>query len=162
MRQRHTRTNRLSLLRGYVGRVRSGTPYREDVDVHSYLNNRRRSGARGLTAVVDDAAVSHSHEALGGVGNRLVVSDQQDRLAAGVQTGEQLEHFLATLRVERAGRLIGQQQRWFVGKCSGDRQALPLTARQRRGRLLGLVADAEQIEQVSAPGFGRPCACVRR
>ena len=90
------------------------------------------------------------------------MGDQQDRLAARVQTGEQLEHFLAALGVERAGRLVGQQQRRLVGKRPGDREALALTARQRGGRLLGLVADAEQVEQVAATGFGGLALACRR
>ena len=114
------------------------------------------------TAVVDDAAVPHPHEALRRVGDRLVVGDQQDRLAAGVQAGEQLEHFLATFGVERAGRLVGQQQRRLVGERPGDREALPLTARQRGRRLLGLVADARADRAGRGRGSRPPCACGRR
>ena len=113
-------------------------------------------------AVVDDAPVAHPHEPLGGIGHRLVVGDQQDRLAAGVQAGEEFEHFLAAFRVERAGRFVRQQQRRLVGECPGDRQALTLTTRQRGRRLLGLVADAQQIQQIASRVFPPPCACGRR
>ena len=68
--------------------------------------------------VVDDAAVLHPHDALGGVGDRLVVGDEQDRLAAGVQAAEQLEHLFAALAVERAGRLVGEQS---VGSLASAR-----------------------------------------
>ena len=114
-----------------------------------------RSVAGGLTAVVDDTAVPHAHDALRGVGDGLIVGDEQDRLAAGVQPSEQLQDFLATFRVERAGRFVGQQQRRLVGQRSGDGQPLALPAGERRGGLLGLVADAQQVEQVACPGFGQ-------
>ena len=78
----------------------------------------------------------------------------QDRLAAGVQAAEQLEHLVAALGVERAGRLVGEQQRRLVGERAGDREPLPLAAREHAGRVLRLVGEAEQVEQVAGAGLG--------
>ena len=57
----------------------------------------RRSPAGGLAAVVDHAAVLHVNNPLRGVGDRLVVGDEQDGLAARVEAGEELEYFFATV-----------------------------------------------------------------
>ena len=105
-------------------------------------------------AVVDDAAVLHPHHALGGIGDWLVVGDEQDRLTTLVQAAEQLEDLFAALAVECAGRLVGEHQRRLVGQRPGDGQPLTLTARQHAGRLLGLVTDAEQVEQVAGTRLG--------
>ena len=43
----------------------------------------------------------------------------------------------------------------LVGQRPGDGEPLALTTGQHAGRLLGLVADAEQVEQVARPGLGR-------
>ena len=69
-----------------------------------------------------------------GGGHVVVVGDEEDRLAAGVQPAEQLEHLEAALGVERAGRLVGEQQRGRVGQGPGDGQALALAARQHARR----------------------------
>src|ERR1039458_8892140 len=75
--------------------------------------------------------------------------------APGVKAAQQLDHFLSPGRVESAGRLVGQQQRGLVGERPGDGQTLTLAARQHAGHRRDLVADAEQVEQVARPRFGR-------
>src|SRR5436190_7416384 len=111
------------------------------------------SGSAFGLAVVDDAAVLHANDALRGIGDRLVVRHEQDGLAARVQTGEQFEDLLAALRVERAGRLVGEHKSRFVRQRTSDGETLALTTGQRGGRLLGLVADAQQIEEVARSGL---------
>src|SRR5437762_2348064 len=70
---------------------------------------RERRGSIG-ESIVDDAAVAHPHDSLGGVGDRLVVGDDQHGLSAlVVQPAEQLEDLLASGRVEGAGRLVGEE-----------------------------------------------------
>ena len=48
---------------------------------------------------------------------------------------EQLEHLVAALGVERAGRLVGEQQRRLVGERAGDREPLALAAGQHARRV---------------------------
>ena len=122
----------------------------------------RSSGHDLLGAVVDDPAVLHPHDPLGRIGDGLVVGDHKDRLTALVETAEQLEHLLAALAVERTGRLVGEHDGGLVGQRPGDRQALPLTAREHARCLPSLVADAEEIEQVAAHATRRRGACARR
>ena len=51
---------------------------------------------------------------------------------SAVQQREQLEDLGDPGRVERTGRLVGEQQGRLVGQGAGDGEALALTARQRR------------------------------
>ena len=68
-------------------------------------------------------------------GHGVVVGDEQDRLAAGVQAAEQLEHLEPAVGVERAGGLVGEQQGGLVGQGPGDGQALALpTGEHARAR----------------------------
>ena len=131
---------------------------------HAALPYSTVAAATGAStaSVVLDATVAHAHDALRGVGDRLVVGHEQDRLTLRVQTPEQLEDLEAALRVERAGRLVGEEQRRLVRERPGDREPLTLAARQRVGRLVGLVADPEQVEQVAGPRLGRAAASCPR
>ena len=83
-------------------------------------------------------------------------------LAAGVQAAEQLDDLGAALGVECAGRLVGEQQGRLVGQRPGDGQPLPLAAGEHAGDGSRLVADAEQVEQVTGPGLGHPSLAARR
>ena len=97
----------------------------------------------------DDPAVAHADDAVAGLGNLVVVGDEQDRLTARVQASEELEHLVAALGVERAGRLVGEEQRRLVGERTGDREPLALPAGEHAGRFLRLVGEAEEVEEVA-------------
>ena len=75
-----------------------------------------------------DPAVQHAHDPLGGIGNRVVMRDQHDRLAACVQAAEQLDNLLAAVGVQRAGGLVGEHERRLVGQRPGDSKPLTLPA----------------------------------
>ena len=61
-------------------------------------------------------------------GHIRFVRDEHDRIARLMQSLEQRHDFNAGLRVEVAGRLVGQQDRRIVYERSGNRYALPLAA----------------------------------
>ena len=66
--------------------------------------SRLRRGA----AVVDDPPVPHPDDSLGGIGDGLIMGHEKNRLAAGVEAGEQLEHLFATSGVECAASSPGK------------------------------------------------------
>jgi len=68
-----------------------------------------------------DAAVLHPHDAPSRVGNALVVCDEQDRLPAGMEPAEQLEHLEPACAIESAGRLVGEEERRLVRERARDR-----------------------------------------
>ena len=62
-------------------------------------------------------------------GDALVVGDHDDRGAGGVQLLEQVEDGLPGGLVEVAGGLVGQHDRRSPDQGAGDRDPLPLPAR---------------------------------
>ena len=109
-------------------------------------------------AAVVDPAVAHAHDAVGGGSHVVVVGHHHDRLTAIVQPTEQPEYLGATLRVERPGRLVGQQQRRFVGEGTGDREALALAAREHAR---GSCAPCRRCPSRSSRSIARVSACLR-
>ena len=73
---------------------------------------------------------------------------------AGGEAGKQLEDRVRRARIEVAGRLVREQHRRVVGERAGDGGALLLPARQGRGQLVGLVGDADAVEQLERPRRG--------
>ena len=82
--------------------------------------------------------------------------DEDDRLPALVEAGEQAQHVGAAIRIESPGRLVGQQHRGRVGHRPRDRQPLTLAARQScgqgvqpiggRGELLDLLGLSDRVD----------------
>ena len=84
---------------------------------------------RRFLAITDDRAIDEADDARRvGPGQPFVVSDQQDRLTASVQVGEDRHHLLAGMGIERACRLVGKQKGRVVDQGSCNRNALALTA----------------------------------
>ena len=91
------------------------------------------------------------------VGDVVLVGDQDDRAALGVQLLEQAEHVGGRARVEVAGGLVGEDHRRFGHERAGDRDALLLAARQLTGPVVGPVGEPDLVEGAAAraPGARR-------
>jgi hypothetical protein len=116
----------------------------------AWLRGGRSGRDCGRVVVVHDSPVSHANDPVAGLGDLVVVRDEQDRLTAGVEATEQLEHFVAAFGVERARGLVREQERGFVGERASDREPLALASGEHSRRFLGLVGEAEQIEQIAS------------
>ena len=71
----------------------------------------------------------------------------------------------AGLRVEVAGRLVGQQDRRIHGQRARDRDALALAARELVGKMIQARAQLHQVEQLARPIvdlLARPAAQMQR
>ena len=84
----------------------------------------------------------------GARGQFRVVGHHHDGGALLVDVLQQLHHAARHLRVEVAGRFVGQQQARAAGQRAGDRHALLLTAGQRRGQGVRLVGEAYALQQL--------------
>src|SRR5262245_3591575 len=83
------------------------------------------------TDVGDDVPVAEGDAALGELGDVGLVRDEHDRDAlVAVEADEQVQDVEARLRVEVAGRLVGEQERGAVHERPRDRDALLLPARE--------------------------------
>ena len=85
------------------------------------------------------------NDAVGVLGDFVLVRDQDDRAALAVQLREERHDLLAGLGVEVAGGLVGQQDRGRIDQRPGNGHALALAA----GEFVGLVQHA--IEQAHLP-----------
>jgi hypothetical protein len=87
------------------------------------------------------------------------VRDDDQRLAGGIQVKEQAADLVARAGVDRAGRLVGEQQRRPVDERPRDGHALPL-ATGKPGRVgVPAVGDPQRVEQFvrtlpGIPGLG--------
>lgn len=102
-----------------------------------------------LAVVFDlaDDAVLDVDDLVGAVGNAALMRDHDDGHALfAVELGEQLHHFLGSLGIERARRLVRQEDLGIGDQGAGDGHALLLSA----GHLVGIVlrpgGEAELVE----------------
>jgi hypothetical protein len=80
-------------------------------------------------AVVDDDTVLQPHQALAARGHVGFVRDDDDGQALlAVERTQQVQHLFGGARVQVAGGLVGQQQRWLVDQRARDGHALLLPA----------------------------------
>ena len=111
----------------------------------------------------DDLAVGHEDDAVGGLaGEAHLVGDDDHRHAVFGEPHHDVEHLGDHLGVERARRLVEQHHLRVHRERPGDGDALLLTARELGRHLVGLVGDADPVEQLhrraSRP---RPSSCLR-
>ena len=89
-----------------------------------------RADQRGHRAFFDDAACVHHRDAVGDLdGSADVVRDEDDREAELALQLAQQQGLDLHGRVQRRGRLVGQQQLRLAGERQGDHRALPHAAR---------------------------------
>src|SRR5437016_2104161 len=84
-------------------------------------------GPPGVAVVALHAAIVQTNHPLTAMCDGGIMRYQNDRLPAGDQLIEQLENLLSGLAVERARRLIGQQDERLVHHRAGDADALLLS-----------------------------------
>ena len=84
-------------------------------------------------------------------GHVRIVGDEDDGVTLGMQVLEQRQHFLAGVRIERAGGFVRQDHLGAVHQRARNRHALLLSARQLIGTVLRAVAQAQAGEQGLRP-----------
>ena len=78
---------------------------------------------------------------------RIVRHDQNGRVQPLVQIVNQPQNFRAGVRVEIAGRLVGQQHRRIERQRARDGHALPLAAGKLVGQMLHPLPQLHQVQQ---------------
>src|SRR5690606_14336963 len=89
-------------------RCRAGVlaPARSSLDIRLPFRAARR-----LTDVLDDLAVAQTYDPVAVRGDLGLVRDEDDRLPVRMKLVEEREDFRRRLRIEVAGRLVGEQDR---------------------------------------------------
>ena len=89
-------------------------------------------------------AVGHAHQAAAALGELEIVGDEdQRRLPPPLQAEQQIDHLLAGLAVEIAGRLVGEDDLRARAERAGDGDALLLAARELRREMIGAMREAD-------------------
>ena len=105
---------------------------------------------RAVAPLGADPAALHRHGAREGLGDLGLVGHHHDGRAELVaETVDQLEHVVAVLVAELAGRLVGEQQLRAGRDGAGERQPLALPARHGRDDLVGLRLEPDPAEQLA-------------
>ena len=113
----------------------------------------------GFADLADDAAVGEEHDAVGVAGRSGVVGDHDDRLPEAFDRGaSQLEELGGRLRVEVAGRLVGEDQLGPGHHRPGGRDPLLLATGQLRRAVAQAVGDAEARHERAQPVTRRAVA----
>src|SRR2546423_12477915 len=102
----------------------------------------------------DDLAISDVEDATSDARNPSVVGDNDyGFLEISVQPLEEIQDFLAGLRVELSGRLVCQEQGWIVrqGDCDGD--PLLFAAAQLVRPMTRPLGEADEIEEFLRPSL---------
>ena len=102
---------------------------------------RSRSSAIGRRGIGDDAAAVHHHHAVAvASGKRQIVQDRQHAAAAMRGLPQQIHHDELMPRIERGGRLVGEQDRRFGRKRARQRDTGAFAAGERGHRPRGKIA----------------------
>src|SRR5690606_4033319 len=108
---------------------------------------RRACGPPSRRSQLDQRPVGDAHAPLGAVRDRHVVRDDHEGQALAVQLVEELEHGRRAHRVEVARRLVGEQHPRVGDHRAGDRDALPLPAREDSGMEVDAVREPDPVER---------------
>ena len=97
-------------------------------------------------------AVAQGDQAVGVGGGGRIVGDHDHRLAELVdRLAQQPQHVLAGLRVEVAGRLVGEDDGRFGDQRAGDGDPLLLAAGELGGPVRATVLEADRADQLLEP-----------
>ena len=140
-----------------------GMPDQQAVVGHSPAGFRQRMHlpVDGRRHIPHDPAVSHRDDAPCPGRHGRIVGDQDQRVAGSCQFVQLLHHLLAACRIQRSGRLVGQDHLPAVDQCPGNRHPLLLAARELVGQVLQTLRQAQSREQGGRTLVPRPFAHAR-
>ena len=124
-------------------------PDRQAVVGHGPAGRRQRTRppVDGRRHIPHDPAVSHRDDAPCPGRHGRIVGDQDHRAAGSGQVVQLLYHLLAARRIQRSGRLVGQNHPPTVDQCPRNRHPLLLAARELVGQVLQTLRQAQSREQ---------------
>ncbi len=111
-----------------------------------------------MLAVFDQPAALNGDDSVGAAHRRQAVSDDEHGAPFGDLIHVLLNHALA-LVIERARRLIEDEDAWIADQCARDRDALALPAREARAALAddGVIAFGQFQDEVLRARKRRRC-----
>ena len=128
---------------------------------HRAVGLEQRVGGVGAR-LVDDQAVAQEDDPVGPGRVPGLVGDQHPGGAGVAAAAQQAQDLLAGVGVERAGRLVGQDQPPLADDRAGDGDPLLLAAGHLVGEPVGQVGDADLLQRGQRQPRGRPRRARRR
>jgi hypothetical protein len=127
--------------------------------IAAYRSSRRAADSRVAVLISGDLAVPHDDLTFGVRRDACVMGHQHHgrALFAG-QVHQQVHHLLAGQRVERAGRLVGEQDLGLDRQRPGERHPLRLAAGQFPGPPAALPVEPQPGQPRGGPLVGRLAA----
>jgi hypothetical protein len=123
----------------------------------------RRSGWNRSKRCVENDAVAQAQRRSARAATLIVVRDEQDRHPAlRAKRCEEVEHLRARRRIERAGRLVGEQQPRLVREGARDRDALALAPDSTGGRAWTRSCEADLLPAARPRALALAAAEPRR
>ena len=141
--------------------IREPEPWRSTASERARTKRRPRRGTRRLRldlgddlvrieprlrAIVGDPSVDQVDQPVRHVGDVALVGDDHHRHAVFLHVLQHAHDVARGGRVERAGRLVGEQELRLRDQRAGDRHALLLAARQLRRQVLSAIREPDPIE----------------
>ena len=142
---------------------RIGMPDQQAVVGHSPAGFRQRTRVPvdGRRRILHDPAVSHRDDAPCPGCHGRIMGDQDQRVTGSGQFVQLLHHLLAACRIQRSGRLVGQDHLPAVDQCPRNRHPLLLAARELVGQVLQTIRQPQPREQGSRTLVPRPFTHAR-
>ena len=109
-----------------------------------------------LSLVALDHSIHDVNGPMGVIGHFGIMRDQDDGDSCRVELLEHAQDFDARVRIEIAGRLIGENERRAIDQGPGDRDTLLLSARHLRRLVIGSTSQPNAVQA----GY-RPAARLR-
>ena len=128
----------------------------------SWVGGEQGLGPRGRRRLVDDPAVAEEHDPVRPGRQLGVVGDDHPGHSPLARGSDEPHHRLPVGRVERAGRLVGEQQPAVADDRPGDGDPLALTAGQLVREAPRPFPEAELLERPKAGLPGRSSPAPRR
>src|SRR5207253_547415 len=118
------------------------------------LLDRRENVAGGRAPeILDDPAVREEEHAIGDGGRVRIMRNHHRCLAVAVDgAADEVENLRTRVRVEVAGRLISENDRWLRDERPHDRDALLLASRKLGGAVRPTVGEPNALDQLLAEG----------
>src|SRR5215469_7405506 len=127
------------------------------IEAHARERSRRRERERATTRRSlhgGYASVAHMYLTFGARRGVGAVRRHENRLPALGELHENREHYFTVVRIEIAGRFIGEHNGRFVYDRACNRGALQLAAGNIRRKGVGSIHDADCIERfIDTPSY---------
>src|SRR5262245_9303244 len=108
----------------------------------------RVAPSKGSLVDMQSSLVQHQTAGIVFVHERDIVRGDNDRGPRSIELNEEPQQPLTEIRIDIAGRLVGEQQLWPCNHGAGDCGPLFLASRQHRGGLIDALRETDPLQEL--------------